>query len=143
MNYGYDPFRLEAGYHRLDGETALKFARTRHGDNDIRRGERQQQVIFAIMDAVADPANLPRVLSQASVLWAAVRDNFYTDLTFEQMISLGLYVKDLPRDQIRSATFDFTYLSNYTTNEGAAVLIPNQARVGELMAQVFGPNYGE
>ncbi len=27
--YGYDPFSIEAGEHQLNGEMALKFARTR------------------------------------------------------------------------------------------------------------------
>lgn len=143
MNYGYDPFNLRAGHHVLDGATALKFARTRHGDNDIKRGERQQQVLFAIMDKVSDPANLPRVLSQTPTIWNAIRENFYTDLTFEQMISLGLYVKDVPRENIKTATIGFEYLRSWTTPAGASVLIPNRTKIGDLMAQVFGPNYSQ
>ena len=44
-NYGYDPFYLAPGTHILDGEDALRFARTRHGNNDVLRAGRQQQVI--------------------------------------------------------------------------------------------------
>ena len=29
-NYGYDPFVISAGWHHMDGATALKYARTRH-----------------------------------------------------------------------------------------------------------------
>ncbi len=143
MNYGYDPFYLPAGQHVLDGETALKFARTRHGDSDIERGERQQQVIFGILDKVADPANLPNLLLKVPDIWAALDGNFYTDLSLDQMISLGLYVKDIPRDQIKTGGVSYREVSSYTTPSGAQVLIPVRSRLSVLMAEVFGENYSQ
>lgn len=47
-NYGYEPFVLAKGWHNLDGKTALKYARTRHGSSDFSRIKRQQQVIMAL-----------------------------------------------------------------------------------------------
>ena len=43
MNYGFDPLYIPAGQHHFDGQMALKYARTRHADNDFRRASRQQQ----------------------------------------------------------------------------------------------------
>lgn len=143
MNYGYDPFYLPAGQHLLDGATALKFARTRHGDSDIERGERQQQVIFGILDKVADPVNLPNLLLKVPEIWAALEGNFYTDLSLDQMISLGLYVKDIPRDQIKTGGVSYSEVSSYTTPSGAQVLIPVRSRLSVLMAEVFGENYSQ
>ena len=48
MNYGFDPLFIPAGTHLLNGYDALRFARTRHGNNDMRRAERQQLVLYAI-----------------------------------------------------------------------------------------------
>lgn len=143
MSYGYDPFYLRAGHHLLDGVTALKFARTRHGDSDIRRNERQQQVIMAIMNKATSPEMIPLLLANASQLWTAIRDNFYTDIPLEQLIQLGLFVKDINPQTIKRGGIDFSYLSNYTTSTGAAVLIPNRARLGGLMTQIFGGSYSE
>ncbi|MBK9122196.1 MAG: LCP family protein [Chloroflexi bacterium] len=143
MNYGYDPFFLRAGHHVLDGITALKYARTRHGDSDIKRAERQQQVILAVKDKATSPEMIPLLLANAGQLWTAVRDNFYTDMSLEQLIQLGLYIKDLSLENINRGVIDFSYLSNYTTASGAAVLIPNRARLGGLMAQVFGTTYNQ
>ncbi|MBK8134701.1 MAG: LCP family protein [Chloroflexi bacterium] len=143
MTYGYDPFYLRAGHHLLDGSTALKFARTRHGDSDISRNERQQEVIMAIKDKATSPEMIPVLLANASQLWSAIRDNFYTDIALEKLIQLGLFVKDLDVDSIKRGGIDFSYLSNYTTASGAAVLIPNRARLGNLMIEIFGANYGE
>jgi anionic cell wall polymer biosynthesis LytR-Cps2A-Psr (LCP) family protein len=143
MDYRYERFYLPAGRNTLDGQTALKFARTRHGDSDIERGKRQQQVIFALLDKVSNPQNLPQVLGQVPALWNALQGNFYTDLSLEQLIQLGLYVKDIPREQIATGSISYEYLIDYTTPQGAQVLIPNRSRLGELMASVFGANYSE
>ena len=45
-------FSLDAGTQHLDGETALKYVRTRNIDDDYGRAGRQQQVIRAVADKV-------------------------------------------------------------------------------------------
>lgn len=51
---GFDPFSVKAGTQTMDGITALKFARSRHGNNgegsDFARAARQQKVILAIKE---------------------------------------------------------------------------------------------
>ena len=53
-------FHLTAGKHRLDGQTALAYVRSRKGigDNDFTRSRRQQQVLVALGKKLADPAML-------------------------------------------------------------------------------------
>nr|MDA3815573.1 LCP family protein [Patescibacteria group bacterium] len=47
-NYSYQTFEIEKGYHHLDGETALKYARVRHTEGgDFARAARQQAIIAA------------------------------------------------------------------------------------------------
>jgi LCP family protein required for cell wall assembly len=143
LNYGYDPFYLPAGSHHLNGYDALRFARTRHGDSDIERAERQQQVIYAIRDRILNLEMLPQLIFQAPSLLNAWSDNVYTGLSLDQMIELALYVKDIPQENLISGVIDYTYLTSWRTPQGADVLIPNRARLGDLMVQVFGPNYSE
>jgi LCP family protein required for cell wall assembly len=50
-DYKYQIFKLNSGYHKLDGKTSLKFARTRHTDNDFMRARRQQEVINGTFNA--------------------------------------------------------------------------------------------
>lgn len=45
---------------KLDGEQALAFARTRHIDNDIERGKRQQQVIEAIIQRATEVGSITK-----------------------------------------------------------------------------------
>ncbi len=142
MNFGYSPFYISAGPQLLDGETALKYARTRHGDNDFQRAERQQAVMYAIRDKLLDPAHLPELVIQSPGLWAALQDGFYTDLTLEQSLQLALYLKDIPGGNVRTGVIDDRYAIDYTTPEGAQVLVPDRARLSDLLIRVFGANYG-
>jgi LCP family protein required for cell wall assembly len=141
LAYGYDPFYLPAGTHQLNGYNALRFARTRHGDSDIARAQRQQQTLMAIRDRVLNFGQLPNLIGQAPVIWQSLSNNVYTGLTFEQMIQLALYVKDIPAENIRMGVINFDYLIPYTTPDGASVLVPNRAALGTLMVEVFGPSY--
>lgn len=143
MNYGYDPFYLPAGTHLLDGYNALRFARTRHGDSDIQRAERQQATLLAVRDKLLNANMLPSLIAQAPSLWQSLSDNVYTGLTFEQMVQLGLYVKDIPLENIELGVINYEYLIPYTTEDGASVLIPNRARLGTLMVNTFGASYSQ
>ncbi len=47
-NYSYETFEISKGFHHLDAETALKYARVRHTQGgDFGRAARQQQVLAA------------------------------------------------------------------------------------------------
>lgn len=45
---GYDPFYIEAGHHSMDGELALKYARSRYSTSDFSRAGRQQTILWAL-----------------------------------------------------------------------------------------------
>lgn len=143
MNYGYDPFYLPAGKNFLQGYDALRFARTRHGDSDISRAERQQQVIYALRDRILDLDMAPSLIAQAPALWSSWQDNVYTGLNLEQIIQLSLYVRDVPRENITMGVLDYQYLQSWSTPEGASVLIPNVSRLAGLMTSVFGDDYNQ
>ncbi len=143
MYLGYDPFYLPAGTHHLDGVTALKFARTRHGNSDVDRAQRQQQVIYSIRDQVLDFNMLPQLIIQAPTLLETYKDNVYTGLSLQDMIELAWFAKDIPRDNITTGVIDYRYVTNYETDNGSQVLVPNNYTLGNLMVEVFGANYSE
>src|ERR1051325_5280898 len=60
-DYGYQTVDIPAGRQHMDGDTALKYARTRHQDSDFGRIARQQQVLSAVRSAVFSPVNWPRI----------------------------------------------------------------------------------
>ncbi len=143
MNYGYDPFYIKAGLQHLDGKTALKYSRTRHGDSDFNRAERQQSVLYAIRDRVLSLNMMPQLIAQSPTLWNAISAGVSTGLTFDQIIQLVWYLKDVEKANIQTGVIDNTYTVPYMTAGGAAVLVPDRARLGDLMVQVFGSNYSQ
>ena len=91
---------------RLDGATALHFARGRFGLTDYDRMARQRCTIDAIVDA-ADPVTLLRSYQE---LAATTQDIVSTDIprsTLDDFVDLAFLVKDAP---IRSVVFDETLI---------------------------------
>ncbi len=58
---GYIEISLPAGCHKLTGEKALEYARSRHMDSDYGRMQRQQRVLVAVAKQLDPLALLPRV----------------------------------------------------------------------------------
>jgi LCP family protein required for cell wall assembly len=136
MNYGYDPLYIPAGTHHFDGQTALKYARTRHQDNDFYRAHRQQQVLLAIRSQVLNmgPAAL---LSQAPFLLNQFDEGIRTDLSQAQIIQLANVAKDVSADNIQNAVLDHNYVVNHTTNGGASVLVLINDKAASLIEELF------
>ncbi len=124
FEWGYDPFRLEAGLQHLDGATALKYARSRHDSSDFARAARQQQVISAIkdkltsLDVLASPAKL-------NELYTVVQEHFHSDLSWEEIISLAEIGSKMPRENIVSYV-----LNNDPTSPGGFLVTPDRSLYG-------------
>jgi LCP family protein required for cell wall assembly len=137
---GYDPFYLSAGQHHLDGRTALKYARTRHGTSDFARARRQQQVILAVRDQIVKLNQLPRLIANGPQILNTLGDSVRTDLTFDQAVQLAQILNTIPADAYRSAVIDQSYTQPYTTDTGAQVLIPLRDKIATLYEGFFqGP----
>ncbi len=134
---GYDPFYLSAGQHHLDGKTALKYARSRHGTGDFDRAKRQQEVILAARDQVVKLDQLPRLIVNGPQILSALGDAVRTDLSFDQAVQLAQIINDIPREAYRTAVIDQTYTQSYTTDTGAQVLIPLRDRIAKLYESFF------
>ncbi len=142
MNYGYDPFYLPAGWQHLDGETALKYARSRHNSDDIDRQRRQQEVIYAIRDRVLAYDMIASLAPQAFTLWAELKDGIRTGLSLDQMLQLAWYVKDIPAENFSRGVVGWEHVIP-TNWQGMDILVPNREKLGQLMVAVFGPDYNQ
>ncbi|HNS39264.1 MAG: LCP family protein [Anaerolineae bacterium] len=138
--YGYDPFTIEAGRQRLDGEIALKYARTRATfGGDIDRANRQQEVILATRKQATQLDTLPQLLFRAPQLWQSFRTNVDTNMDFDTALQLANLLRNIPEDNIRNVVLDYNYVENNTTFDGQQVLVPYRDQVRALRDELFAP----
>ena len=127
-------FELPAGQQHLDGITALRYARTRHQDNDFNRIKRQQQVLLAIRDKALGPDLLPRLPALVEALYGSVR----TDLSLTEMASLLCIGQKIGREAIRTYALDSNYVRAWVTEEGAQVIIPDREAIAPIVEEFNG-----
>ncbi|GIV84885.1 MAG: hypothetical protein KatS3mg052_1892 [Candidatus Roseilinea sp.] len=137
--YGYAPFALPAGWHVLDGRTALKYARTRHGASDFDRMRRQQQIVLALRDKLRTTDAATNVLPRIPQILQALSSAVQTDLNTVEIVQLALMAKDIPDDRIARVAIDETAAQPWTTPQGGSVLIPIRERVRELRERFYNP----
>ncbi len=86
--YEYETFSISKGPNHLDGETALKYARSRKTTSDFDRAERQQQIIFAIKQkalstkTILDTEKIKNLLN-------ALKNNIETNIKVNEIITFG------------------------------------------------------
>lgn len=85
-------FRIEPGWHHLDGSLALAYARSRKadGENDFTRAERQQQLITAIREKLT-AGNLMLALPG---LLDAVKNTISTDVPESRFSALAAAIQE-------------------------------------------------
>lgn len=137
MDYGYDPLFIPAGLQHFDGQTALKYARTRHADSDFNRAYRQQQVLFALRSKALS-LGLGEMLLRAPSLYREVESGIRTDLSLEQILRLAKTVGDIPSENMRNEVLDQDYVTSYRTPGGASVLLLNGEVAMPLIQELFG-----
>ncbi|MDR0606777.1 MAG: LCP family protein [Candidatus Peribacteria bacterium] len=91
-NDGYVTFHLDAGLQHLDGETALKYARSRHSTSDFSRSLRQQIIIMGIKDKLlASGLNL----STVPELYSQYKNYVNTNISLQEMLWSVQFIKQL------------------------------------------------
>jgi len=136
MNYGYDPLYIPAGYQHMDGRTALKYARTRHVDNDFGRAARQQQVILAARSKALG-LGIVDLLSRAPDLYKRVEQGIRTDLSLEQIVQLTRLASGIDSENIRNEVLDGRFVTPFLTDIGAQVLTLDPDKAAPFIQDLF------
>ncbi len=79
---GYEPLKIKAGDQHMNGEMALKYARSRETSSDFDRASRQQKVIEALSHKMLTAgylANPKKIYDLVNILSEHVRTDFSTD----------------------------------------------------------------
>lgn len=129
-NYTYQTFSISAGTQTLDGETALKYARSRHSTSDFDRSKRQQMILKAFGDKVKNEGLLTKP-DQILSLMNIMQNHIETSMTFRELLSLADMGQALNRDNLLSMNIrdgdgpgGFLYPPPRELFGGAAILLP-------------------
>ena len=136
----YTTFVLTKWKKHISWEIALKYARSRHSTSDFDRSLRQQIIIKALRKKIEDLGFLDRVWAIKD-FYNTYKKYLKTDLTFKEVASLWLYLKEIPKENIlsfnlnnscsfwylRCETWGFLYTPNREAFWWLSVLLPKWA----------------
>ena len=128
----YDPQEFEPGIQHMDGSRALAYARIRRGSSDLDRIQRQQRVIFAVMDKALSLD----VLTNALDLWKRYKDAVESDVNDFQIPGLASLAADIPPERIVALSLGPATVS-YMTPEGASVLMAAPEGIQQIVEALF------
>lgn len=133
---------FEAGPQLMDGETALIFARSRHGTNfegsDFARSKRQQLILQAVKEKIFKFSTLlsPQKLSS---IFKLIDDYIDTNLSIWQSIKIARMVEETTDDKVYRFVLDDSpesLLEPGFTEEGAWILQPKDGNFQAIQRMV-------
>jgi LCP family protein required for cell wall assembly len=130
---------LEAKAYHLDGADALAYARARKTEGgDFDRAQRQQQVMMAVRDRVVGVNMIPTLITRAPALYQELAQGVKTNLSFDQMMSLGLLALQLDKKGVKRGIIAPPDMVIFQTlPDGAEVLKPVPDHIRQLRDEIF------
>lgn len=131
---GYSPLLIEAGAQHFDGETALKYARSRQSTNDFDRAFRQQQIVLALRDQVVSDGNLPQVQKITNLI-TTLDTRVDTDMSRAEVLQLAATLRNTRPEDVPQYVID---TSNFLTGaqfDGSS-LVPRTGNFDEIQSFV-------
>jgi len=142
-NFGYQTVVFKKGMNQMDGEKALKFARSRHGividgegseASDFARAERQQKILTAIRDKALSLGTIvnPKVISDSL---QALGNNIRTNMEPWEMLKFAEMANSINQEEIINKVIDHgenSFLYSTTAASGAYVLLPKKKDYSQI-----------
>lgn len=150
-NFGYQRISFEKGLNQMNGDLALKYARSRHGivtdgneyeGSDFARAKRQQQILTSVKDkafsvsTVINPKKINEILS-------ALGDHVRTNMEPWEILKLADIAQNIDNEQITNKVIDQeSGLLSATNKSRAYILMPNDKdyiEIKEVFENIFNP----
>lgn len=130
-NYGVQRVYIPAGVQRMDGKTALRYARSRHADTDFNRNTRQQKVILAARQQAMRLDLLPKLPGMLGVMLQSVQ----TDLSANDLLALARMAREVDSNSIVSQSIDGTMTTD--VNGDGTILKLRRDATARVINEVF------
>lgn len=137
----FEHLHIEAGQQTMDGELALKYARSRHGvgveGSDFARSKRQQKILEAAKNKLFSTNTLFKPKLIMNVVGNA-EEHVTTNLQPEELVSVWQLAKDVNQSQITSVALDNSpngLLRDVIGTDGAYILAPITGDFSQIIAK--------
>jgi LCP family protein required for cell wall assembly len=106
-NYSYETFKIDKGWQDLDGATALKYVRERHGDpeGDFGRAKRQQAILSAMKNKAFSLKTFLNPLAVSDII-DTLGEHIRTDLSIRDLQNLVGLAHEFDTAHIATAVVD-------------------------------------
>jgi LCP family protein required for cell wall assembly len=127
--HGVQRISFAEGWQHFDGETALRFTRSRHGNNgegtDFARSKRQQKVLTALKDKLMSFRTFRSPFAITNTL-AALQSSIVTNLNVGEILRLSRWAREIKRENIKYQVLNNNQNSPFVDKlvNGAYVLLP-------------------
>jgi LCP family protein required for cell wall assembly len=125
--YAYRMF-IPKGKQHMNGTTALNYVRYRHGDSDFDRADRQQTFLRAL---AANVLTVKTIFKLPTII-GIFDENVGTDMSKRQMVSLGGFLRQLPKDRIETITLP----GRPTMIGGVSYVEPDRGALSAILAAI-------
>ncbi|MEK7546398.1 MAG: LCP family protein [Patescibacteria group bacterium] len=137
----YKKVHFEKGWQTMDGETALEYVRSRHGNagegSDFMRSRRQQKVMLALKEKLVSFDTLLNPSRVASVL-ETLQSHVISDMELWEIVKLAKAMRSVDASKLTHRVLDDSpqgplYASTITVSNGDAyVLLPRKSDWSEI-----------
>jgi LCP family protein required for cell wall assembly len=134
-----DPFgtielHFDQGWQHMDGKTALRYARTRHADNDYARSRRQLDIALAVREKALSLDLLPSAPAILDQLGGMIETNIHWD----QQLGLAQLGLGLSVSSIITSSIDAAFVSGAVLPDGSEGLQLDWDAAQPMLDEFFG-----
>ncbi|MDD3711403.1 MAG: LCP family protein [Patescibacteria group bacterium] len=134
----FEHLYIEKGWQKMDGELALKYARSRHAlgleGSDFARAKRQQKIIQAVKDKVLSAENLLKPAMINSVI-SELNEHLLFNLKIWEVLKMWQMFKDVKSEDISNNVLDDGpggLLVSGRSEAGAYILTPRSGNFDDI-----------
>jgi anionic cell wall polymer biosynthesis LytR-Cps2A-Psr (LCP) family protein len=126
----YEALHFAAGMQMMDGDTALKYVRSRHAEgaegSDFARSKRQQQVLLALKTKITSQEVMfnPTVVKKLYEAFDSATD---TDLNIGELLTIGKLFVKTPQENISRVSLEDQLYNPPNSWYGRFVLLPKES----------------
>lgn len=136
LEESWQQYTVEPGIVKMDGDLALWYARSRKMSDDFDRGRRQQEVIRAILQQGIKAG----LITKIPQLYNDLSSSFTTDIGVLELVKLAPIALNLSNANIRSYYIAGEYVTDWVTDQGAYILLPNTDLIHQLVLEAMSPS---